>query len=238
MTSRGFMSLNKRDVQLFFKRLRKLSDKRIREHYYKLHEGKIKKSKIKVYANVRYYLAGEYGTKYGRPHYHIILYGAEQQDVVEAWLDPKTKKPIGIVHFGYDTSEAAIGYTLKYLAKEKKIPVHANDDRQPEFALMSKGLGKNYINANTIKYHRQDIRANGCITLKDGKRIGIPRYYKDKLYTKEQIGYLKGYYEREANRKDAELRAKTKRDIDWYIVQSHLAAFRKMYHREKENRTL
>lgn len=238
MTARGFMTLNKRDVQLFFKRLRKLSDKRIRNHYYKLHKGKIKKSKIKVYANIKYYCAGEYGTRYGRPHYHIICFGAEQQDVVDAWKDPNTKKPIGQIHFGYDTSEKAIGYTLKYLSKESKVPVHANDDREPEFPLMSKGIGKNYVNEKTIKYHRQDIRSNGCITLKDGKRISIPRYYRQRIYTPEQIGYLKGYYEREATKRDAEIRANTKRDYDRMLVQVHLAAFRKMYYKEKQNRIL
>lgn len=121
ITEKGFMSLNKRDVQLFIKRLRKK------------HNGPLK-----------YYCAGEYGTKYGRPHYHLITFNAQQSHIVEAWTDQQGKA-IGSVYFG--TVEAAsIGYTLKYISKERIIPIHANDDRLPEFSLMSKGLGANYIN--------------------------------------------------------------------------------------------
>lgn len=54
----GRMTLNVRDVQLFFKRLRfHFPDKRI-----------------------RYYLAGEYGPKNMRPHYHAIVYGLDILD--------------------------------------------------------------------------------------------------------------------------------------------------------------
>lgn len=49
----GFPTLCKRDVQLFFKRLRK--------HFHPV--------------KIRYYLAGEYGSRTHRPHYHAIIYG-------------------------------------------------------------------------------------------------------------------------------------------------------------------
>ena len=53
LSPQGYPTLVKRDVQLFFKRLRRhLGDKRI-----------------------RYYLAGEYGSSTHRPHYHAIIYG-------------------------------------------------------------------------------------------------------------------------------------------------------------------
>lgn len=45
-------SINKRDLQLFFKRLRKLS-------------------------SVRYFACGEYGSKTHRPHYHAVLFGRD-----------------------------------------------------------------------------------------------------------------------------------------------------------------
>lgn len=54
----GNATLNKRDVQLFFKRLRKcFPDRRI-----------------------RYYIAGEYGPSTLRPHYHAIIYGLGLSD--------------------------------------------------------------------------------------------------------------------------------------------------------------
>ena len=49
----GIPSLNKRDVQLFLKRLRKSFP----------------------HLSIRFYLAGEYGSRTNRPHYHAILYG-------------------------------------------------------------------------------------------------------------------------------------------------------------------
>lgn len=114
ITARGFMSLSKRDVQLFFKRLRKL----------------------KPNARIKYYVCGEYGGHTMRPHYHAILFNSCPADICKAWtIDGK---PIGNVHFG-DVSGASIGYTLKYMMKEAVIPMHANDDRIKEFALMSKG---------------------------------------------------------------------------------------------------
>ena len=53
ISDKGFPTLNKRDIQLFLKRLRK---------YF---QG----------TSIRFYLAGEYGSKTHRPHYHAIIYG-------------------------------------------------------------------------------------------------------------------------------------------------------------------
>lgn len=107
------MSLDKTDVQKFFKRLRKAST------------GK---------ARIKYYAVGEYGTQTMRPHYHIILFNAQKDLLQAAWN-------LGEIHIG-DVSGATIAYTLKYVSKEGKIPQHKNDMRRPEFSLMSKGLGK------------------------------------------------------------------------------------------------
>lgn len=118
------MSLSKEDVQKFFKRLRK-------QH-----------QKNKRHGRIKYYLAGEYGGHTYRPHYHIILFNSHYADVMEAWqIDGKA---IGSIHFG-TVSAASIGYSLKYISKPKKIPQYEGDKRQPEFALMSKGMGDNYI---------------------------------------------------------------------------------------------
>ena len=51
----------------------------------------------------------------------------------------------------------SIVYTMKYISKKSQIPVHELDDREKEFALMSKRLGENYINDKTIKWHRDKI---------------------------------------------------------------------------------
>lgn len=162
------MSLNKSDLQKFFKRLRKLSTNRI-----------------------RYYAVGEYGGKSWRPHYHIILFNSNPYDVASAWS--LANQSLGDVHYG-SVSEASVGYTLKYITKKQRIPLHINDDREREFSLMSKGLGLNYLSEQMIAYHlgtnaqdqQKAINERMNCTLLDGKKIAMPRYYKNKLYTKLQ----------------------------------------------------
>lgn len=109
ITDNGFMSVQKRDCQLFFKRLRKAHPPN---------------------SNIRYYLAAEYGGKTKRPHYHAIMFNVNRELIQPAWA-------LGSVHYGTLTV-ASVGYTLKYMCKPKRIPAHRNDDRVPEFSLMSK----------------------------------------------------------------------------------------------------
>lgn len=113
ITDRCFMSVKKRDIQLFFKRLRKAHP-----------PGS---------PALKYFAAAEYGGKTMRPHYHIILFNADIRLISDAWN-------LGSVHFG-TVSGASIGYTLKYISKGQQVPLHENDDREPEFRLMSKNWG-------------------------------------------------------------------------------------------------
>lgn len=76
--------VNKRDVQLWLKRLRK----------------KIQPKKIK------YYLVGEYGTKTMRPHYHAILFNVKPNEIENTW-------PHGFTKIGTVTAKS-IMYTTKY----------------------------------------------------------------------------------------------------------------------------
>jgi len=112
ITNNGFKSLDKSALQLFMKRLRKLSNKKL-----------------------KYYAIGEYGGKRHRPHYHLIIFNADAELVEKAWSYYKPGgryDPIGSVFIGTVT-EASIGYTLKYMQKKPIIPRHDRDDRQKEF---------------------------------------------------------------------------------------------------------
>lgn len=113
ITEAGYMSLRKRDVQLFFKRLRKLQNGNQR-------------------SPIKYYVCGEYGGRTERPHYHALIFNSQVEKISPAW-------DLGNVHYG-TVEGASVGYTLKYMQKPKVIPKHCNDDRVPEFSLMSKGL--------------------------------------------------------------------------------------------------
>lgn len=128
---------------------------------------------------IKYYVAGEYGEQTMRPHYHIILFNAKEETIKEAW----TK---GEIHYG-EASEASAGYTLKYISKSGKIPQHKNDFRVPEFSLMSKRMGDNYLTDAVKKWHKADLLGRCYVPLKDGKKIAMPRYYKEKIYTKLEL---------------------------------------------------
>nr|CAI9750860.1 replication initiation protein [Microvirus sp.] len=163
-------TLNVEDVQLFIKRLRKGTR-----------------------ARLRYFLAGEYGDKTGRPHYHMILYGWE----------PKKLKPIHkMSRFGHFTDEdmqkwwgngqidiaQATPETYNYVAGYVTKKLYGNDSKRytenglkPPFCIMSRkpGLGDKWF-----QDHENEIWAKGYIQLSNGKIAAIPEYYWKKLEAK------------------------------------------------------
>lgn len=170
-TEKNFLTLSKRDVQLFLKRLRKLCPN----------------------DSIKYYICGEYGTQTWRPHYHAIMFNVNIEKVPVAW-------DLGHVYDrnedGTDyarVNEATVGYVLKYMCKTQRVPFHKNDDRQPEFALMSKGLGANYLSEDMVRWHKDTtgLDRNGIllncermyVNLLDGKKATMPRYYKNKIWS-------------------------------------------------------
>lgn len=180
-TKANFKTLVKRDLQLFFKRLRKAHG---------------------VHAvGLKYYAVGEYGTNSWRPHYHVILFNASldvligkldatqvrQKNLV---LDGKTPFQCASWYAGHITigkvTGASIGYTLKYITKDKRVPLHKNDDRCPEFSLMSKGLGATYLNPKMIKWHMADMENRMYVNVEGDKKAAMPRYYKNMLYSDVQ----------------------------------------------------
>jgi hypothetical protein len=156
ITPNGLMTCSKRDVQTFIKRLRKNSCR----------------------DEIKYFCASEYGDKFERPHYHLIMFGCSKEDIEFAWY--QHGMPIGNITV-YPLKPAAIAYTCKYINKDKKVPKHSRDDRVPEFFLMSKNLGANYLSSDVVKYHRN---TNINYYVKDGGfTASLPRYYKERIWS-------------------------------------------------------
>lgn len=227
LSRNGFMTLDKTDVQKFFKRLR--------FHLPPSHP------------KISYYVAGEYGGKNNRPHYHAIIFNAFSDDITAAWCFPprdqstKESTPAGNIVYG-DVNGASVGYTLKYMCKKRKIPMHRNDDRIPEFSLMSKGLGANYLTPAMVRYHKNDLENRMNCVLPDGKVIAMPRYYKDKVYTEQERKIIAWHAIRENIEREIEyqkamqkLHGQNWRSIE---IQNHLLMFKKMHNDADKNRHL
>lgn len=217
ISPKGFMTLSKTDPQKFLKRLRKRNPD----------------SKLK------YYLCGEYGTKNMRPHYHLILFNARLDTIQPAWSVNDVY--IGDVHYG-EVNEASVGYTLKYMSKLKQIPLHANDDRLKEFALMSKGLGDNYLTEAMKEWHKADLTERMYLNLKDGKKIAMPRYYKDKIYDENErdiIGASQGIKARMLQDEYiADMQKRYGNNWEEVKANSDIHAFKMMHEKATEKRNL
>lgn len=180
-------SISKRHLQLFIKRLRKsLPEKRI-----------------------RYYGCGEYGERFRRPHYHVIIFGHDFQDKeifkagIKRW---KNRFQTGIDHTIY-TSEnlqkiwkkgfssigtvsfESAGYVARYCTKKitgKMAESHYNG-RTPEFALMSRrpGIGKPWLDK-----FRSDVYPKDYFTLR-GIKMQPPLYYDSQLKKEDNELYEK-----------------------------------------------
>lgn len=147
-------SLDKQDLQKFFKRLR-----------FNLGGRKIK-----------YFACGEYGEQYGRPHYHIIVFGLNGQtelDIIQkSWL-------FGFVGCGSVTIDSA-NYVARYTVKGGLTDEECYQRGiQPQFLVMSRrpGIGANL--ANCKDYQTWISNTGFCVS--KGLKFPIPRYYKSKL---------------------------------------------------------
>lgn len=149
------VSLVKRHLQLYLKRLRKRSPR------------------------LRYYAVGEYGKVHHRPHYHAIIFNCNESDIRKAWtLEDEKGVPqeLGIVDVK-PVTEASVQYVLKYIVQKNEFP----KDLAPSFAIMSRGygLGLNYLTDNMVQWHRDDDRV---YVNRYGEKSRLPRYYKEKIW--------------------------------------------------------
>lgn len=144
-------TLDKRDAQLFIKRLRKRLKGRL----------------------IKYFLVGEYGTETMRKHFHAILFNVyinDLRDVYDSWQ--KGSVDVGAVQ------SKSIAYVTGYI--NKKIGDDCEEDFidagfQPAFRLMSKNLGTSFI------FNNYDEFVLNKTFNYSGKTYPVPRYFRDKL---------------------------------------------------------
>ena len=157
-------TLQKEDLQKFIKRLRHKNSRKI-----------------------KYYAVGEYGPHTQRPHYHIVMFNLDSK-----YLDrPNLLAQIwdkGHIQIG-QAKPGSMAYVSGYTQKEGiKVGEIEGDDRLPEFSLMSKKMGLNYLTPQMIQYYRNHRLT--ALKVEGGKFISMPRYYKEKIFSKRELNEI------------------------------------------------
>nr|WAE43400.1 MAG: replication initiator protein [Microviridae sp.] len=164
--------INKREIQLFLKRLRQFNSKVVPTDY--VFNKKVAKARRKP-SSVRYFLVGEYGSITGRPHYHIILFNFKPVD--DMFNVIKNIWGAGLVHIG-DVNIKSIMYAAKYILQEE-----TNIDKD-SFMMCSKNLGISYVEKMKA-YHNENHIHYGIES--HGVKTCLPRYYRDKIFSKDIV---------------------------------------------------
>lgn len=91
---------------------------------------------------IKYFSCGEYGDKFGRPHYHALIFGLDAGDndiILKAWT-------FGFIQNGSLTENSikyVAGYALKKLGKDKDR--FRRSKKWPEFIRASQGIGVHIV---------------------------------------------------------------------------------------------
>lgn len=175
----GNMAVCKDDIQKFFKRLRK--------HY--------------PDNNIRYFCGSEYGDDTGRPHYHLIIFnlpddvlkpsihyikGMPLTKTINGFISLINRKLSDIWGLGFTTigqvCKERASYCAKYFVDRKTLdPVMT-----PNFNLMSRKPGIGYEYSQNIKSKVRTYNINSCFT-EYGTYVILPRYYRQKIYSEEEL---------------------------------------------------
>lgn len=180
-------SVEKRELQLYFKKLRRYFDSK---NHLKLHG-------LKEKPKIVYLACGEYGKLFGRAHYHVIIFGLKNElkgfrkvnkvhqarSLIDRVLYTKWQK--GGIAIGYCANKS-IQYCCQYGLKSA-LGTHLDRKtyferykREKPFLLMSKGVGKSYAFLNALS-----LMENLYIQFGEAK-VSIPRQYMIWL---EKAGY-------------------------------------------------
>jgi hypothetical protein len=158
----------------------------------------MKRLRKKYGGGIRFFHCGEYGDKYGRPHYHALLFNHDFEDkelfaVRDGYRLYSSESlsrlwPYGFATIGDVTFESA-AYVARYVMKKitgedaeehyRIVDPETGEiyQRKPEYITMSRrpGIGKEWFDK-----FQSDVYPHDYVIV-DGRKVKTPRYY-DKLY--------------------------------------------------------
>lgn len=141
----------------------------------------------------RFFMCGEYGERFQRPHYHAILFGQSFPDakhtkgngsaeLTELWGMGQT----AVDQATYDSAAYVARYAVKKVYGRRaddyytRVDIHTGEycKVRPEFCQMSRGgSGKGIGHAFIEKYWPEIYLARDGVITKGGKKQKAPRYY-------------------------------------------------------------
>lgn len=132
--------------------------------------------------SIKYYACGEYGDRFGRPHYHAIIFGISEEfsAIIRHCWHYGFSREIRNVR-GVEAMNYVAGYVQKKIGNSHEISRNYNG-RVPMFSRMSKGLGLGFV-ARCPKF--------SPIVVRGSKYLYVGRYLAKKLA--EKFGIAEQY---------------------------------------------
>lgn len=126
--------------------------------------------------SVKHWLVTELGQE-STEHIHIhgIIWTNESEDYI------RKKWKYGNIWVGKYTNEKTVNYITKYI--NKIDPKHT--EYKPKI-LTSAGIGRGYFNRTDWMKNRYKQNTNERYTTKQGVKLALPIYYRNKIYTDEE----------------------------------------------------
>jgi len=158
---------------------------------------------------IRFFHCGEYGEKFGRPHYHALIFNFDFPDKVFLRSSPSGSRvytseilselwPFGIHEIGdcnFDSAAYVARYITKKISGDEAEEHYSKCDEQgnfvklkPEYLTMSRrpGIAKNWIDQ-----FESDVFPHDFVVLRDGSKISPPKYYSRQFELTSPDAYCK-----------------------------------------------
>lgn len=88
-----------------------------------------------------------------------------------------------------------------------------------------------------VKWHKADLDSRMYCNLKDGKKITMPRYYKNKIYTEQERERLAFFHKQKFEaQKLLEMKDPNFSENERMKMESVKAEFKRMYNKAELNR--
>lgn len=171
-------------------------------------QGFMKRLRRRIGGGVRFFVAGEYGERFQRPHFHAILFGCWFRDSL-AMHNGKFSSRLAEELWARGRvvidrlNPAAAAYVAGYTLKKAKAAAYADSvvntatgelsDRVPPFVRMSLKPG---IGASWYERFGSDILPRD-FAIVDGCKTKVPRYYFKKLKCSDPVRAEEVAYRRE-----------------------------------------